>query len=240
MNYFDKDFDLSDALQKADAGDRKAIHAVLAYLAAEGDGEPDLEDRERKYVLLLAEENDPVGLIMLGTDYQKGRLFPKDAQKALELFQKAVELGCQFGNECIGEMYYFGDGVSQDYQKAYEYLTKSEGSKSPVTYFLLGEMFREGHYVEKNEELAVEQYYNVVTAKYAEMDSYFSPAAYRLAEHYSSGENPDYEMAWKCISAAKEYASDTNMVAAKFGITPLAVNNLWLRLFQLNEAKEDA
>ena len=167
MSFLDKDFDLLSALKKADKGDHDAMIDVLSYLAFEGSTEKDLEDLERKYAFQLAEKDDYVGLIMLGTNYQNGHLVPKDPQKALSFFHRAAELGCGFGNECIGEMYFFGDGLEQDHQKAFEYFTKDEGSKAPITNFLLGEMYRNGLFLRKNEDRAIEHYLKVVTAEYA-------------------------------------------------------------------------
>ncbi len=239
MGFLNKDFDLLNALQKADKGDHDAMVDVLSYLAFEGSKEKDLEDLERKYAFQLAEKEDYVGLIMLGTNYQNGHLVPKDPQKALAFFQRAADIGCSFGYECIGEMYFFGDGVEQDYQKAFEFFTKDEGRKAPITNFLLGEMYRSGLYLEKNDDQAIEYYLKVVNVDYAKMDAYYPPAAFRLAEYFYYDDNrADLERAWVLICEAKQNISDHNKPASQVGISKEMIDELWMRIFRYRELGE--
>ena len=57
---------------------------------------------------------------MLGDAYRTGDGVPKDVTAAINLYKKAAEEGISFGNECIGFLYYNGEGVPVDYKKAFE------------------------------------------------------------------------------------------------------------------------
>lgn len=237
MNFFDRDFDLADALKKADEGDVRAIDAVLGYITNEGDGEEDLQEIRKKYILKLVDMDSPVGYIMLGECYKDGDLFEKDGEKALELYQKAVDHGLRFGNECIGEMYYYGDGVERNFQNAFDYLTKNTGNKSPVTDYLLGEMYRLGLYVEIDEEEAENHYLKIVQSDIGPKDAYYGPAAYRLAEYYYN-EHDLLEKAWAFIEEAKKDINPGSLIAKKVGITEEMINDLWLMIFKEKEYGE--
>ena len=238
MNFFDRDFDLSEALKKADEGDIHAIDAVLGYIIHEGDGEEDLQEIRKKYILKLIDMESPIGYIMLAECYKDGDLFEKDTSKALELYQKAAEHGVGYGNECIGEMYYYGDGVEKNYQRAFEFLTKNKKSKSPATDYILGEMYRLGQFVEKNDDTAEEHYINIVRDDPGARDAYYGPAAFRLAEYYFSRGDDWIERAWIFIEEAKKHISPDSVVAKLVGITKNMVEDLWLEVFRKKELGE--
>ena len=51
----------------------------------------------------------------------------KDYNRAIELFTKSSEMGNYFATYNLGCMYYFGDGVEKDEEKAFEYFIKASG-----------------------------------------------------------------------------------------------------------------
>ena len=65
---------------------------------------------------------DAIGMYYLGSGYYHGlKGFPKDINKALELFHRAGELGCTEAYNNMGYAYYNGEGVKVDEEKAKHY-----------------------------------------------------------------------------------------------------------------------
>lgn len=175
-----KKYNLYDLLRRADEGNLDAMEDAVAVLSVEGytDDDPDGEiaARQVSYLKKLAEAGKPFAYIMLADAYKNGNGVAMDTVEAIRLYERAVENGIRFGNECIGMIYYEGGGgIPQDFRKAYEYFTRDEGRKSACTYYSLGEMYRKGLYVEKDDMKACEQYGLIVNADgpYPEMDDYY-------------------------------------------------------------------
>ena len=61
-------------------------------------------------------------LIALGNKYYNSSMFIE----AFDTFQKASITGDKYALLMLGKLYYFGEGVDQDYSKVIEYLTKVE------------------------------------------------------------------------------------------------------------------
>ena len=117
-----------------------------------------------------------------------GRGVQKNIQKAIEFYEKAAKAGDTFGYECIGEIYYKGEDVPADYEKAHDYFSKAE-TPSSNTLFYLGEMFRLGQYYEKSIERANKCYQRLVDDADAlnieeAKDMYYEFAVERLAGNY--------------------------------------------------------
>lgn len=84
-------------------------------------------------------------------------------ETAFRLYRSALEEdGVDFAAFKIGEMYYYGLGVEQDYNKAFEFLKYYNGEfdedfadeAPPVVHRMLGEMYKNGWGVEQNLEEA--------------------------------------------------------------------------------------
>jgi len=78
----------------------------------------EVRKREKKRI----EANDPFAIYNYGGYYRDGiNGFPQDYTKALELYQKAAELGIAKAYTNIGVTYYIGRGVEVDKEKAVHY-----------------------------------------------------------------------------------------------------------------------
>ena len=84
-------------------------------------------------------------------------------ETAFRLYQSALEKdGVDFAAYKIGEMYYYGLGIEQDYNKAFEFLKHYNGDfdedfadeAPPIVWRMLGEMYKNGWGVEQNLEEA--------------------------------------------------------------------------------------
>ena len=241
FNIDGKPYNLYELIRRADDGDIEAMFYVVCAIDLDGlaqdDPDGEIADRRISYLKKLAEtEGYENTLIMLGTSYQMGKDVKQDAAEAIKWFEKAVSKGIPFGNECIGSIYYNGDGVSVDYQKAFEYFTKDDCKKSFCTLYPLGEMYRRGLYVEKNLETAIEYYRGIVysSGKHKEEDDYYWRACYRLgtALHYGWGVERNLNEAVKMLKKAKDLFEARSINAMDTDITKEELLQEWLLVNQ--------
>ena len=233
-------YNLYELLQKADEGDAEAMESLVSILPAEGytddDTDGEIAERQVRYLRKLAEAGRSFAYIMLGDACLKGSGTPQNPAEAIRWYEKAAESGIRFGNECIGMIYYEGKDIPCDYQKAYEYFTRDEGKKSFCTAYALGEMFRRGLYVTKDEEKAVMNYASIVNdnAPFPEMDDYYWRACYRLgiALHYGLGIERDLGKAADMFSKAKKLYEMKEENASAGDITGKEFYREWLMLNQ--------
>ncbi|MBE6534364.1 MAG: sel1 repeat family protein, partial [Ruminococcaceae bacterium] len=62
----------------------------------------------------------------------------------LELLQKAAEEGDAEAQKNLGKRYYYGDGVEQDYVKAFEWTEKAANQGHTIAQYNLGVMYENG------------------------------------------------------------------------------------------------
>ncbi len=207
----EKQYDLKELLNRADAGDLDAMSDLVVLFAVQGyinnSGEQEIRRRYFSYLKILAGHGESWAEIMLGDAYLNGTGTERNPKKALLYYEKAANNGEAFGYECIGMMYYVGECVPRDFQKAFEYFTKVKGSKSFCTYFALGEMYRTGSYVRKDNRTACRYFKKIAYSKdeYAEIDDYYRLACFRLgcAFHYGFGVKRDLNAAIELLKTAR-------------------------------------
>ncbi len=138
----------------------------------------------RSLLEYLLEHQEWKMLIIIGLEYDKGTIFPKDDKKRIECYEEAMKHGVKIGAECLGEMYFLGDGVERDYEKSYEMFMKFDGNASFIKPYYLGEMYRNGFYVQQNMELAEQEYKKIIESEVSmkSADIYYDKAAGRLRE----------------------------------------------------------
>ena len=97
-------------------------------------------------------------MTLLGAYYSEGIVFEKDYKKALEYFIKALDIdknnaSAQFN---IGQAYYYGEGVQQDYQKAFAWYTKATKQDYTLAQIQLAEMYFSGKGANRDVAKAIE------------------------------------------------------------------------------------
>lgn len=108
---------------------------------------------------LCIEENMPVAALNLGTIYYCGVYLPQDFRRAVELYEIAAQGGEVEAICNLGYCWYYGRHYELDFKRAYEYF-----SLGALLYdhsnclYKLGDMYRSGLYVEKNEKYAFRLY----------------------------------------------------------------------------------
>ncbi len=117
----------------------------------------------------------------------------KVLEYALEYLKKAAEGGHVEACLSLGVLYFEGDGVKQDYQKAAKYLQKAADEGSAEAYGALGGMYYEGKGVEQDYQKALEYY-----KKAADMGD--ADACHNLGLMYEKGEGVERD-----LQEAEEY-----------------------------------
>lgn len=95
---------------------------------------------------------------MLGVYHQEGIVFQQDHKKALEYFSQAIDIDANNASALfnIGQAYYYGEGVEQDYTKAFVWLTKSASQDYSLAQIQLAEMYFSGKGINRNVAKAIE------------------------------------------------------------------------------------
>ncbi|WP_285602982.1 tetratricopeptide repeat protein, partial [Helicobacter sp. NHP22-001] len=149
--------------------------------------------------------------------------------KAVEYYQKAIEIGHAGACFNLGLLYYNGRVISQDYSKAIEYYQKATELGNSRACINLGNMYLEGQGVSQDYQKALGYY-----KKAAEMGD--TGAYINLGFMYYNGQGvpKDHTKAIECFKRS----ADEGNADARFNLTRLRdKNNLILDLLKL-EIKE--
>ena len=145
-----------------------------------------------------AKHGDVEAQIFLGEDY----LSEGDTLNAIYWWTRAAEQGYPYAQKKLGDCYYKGEGVAQDYEKAVYWYTKAAEDGSAVDQEKLGTCYYEGKDVAQDYEKAVYWY-----TKAAEQG--YTVGQEKLGDCYYKGEGvaQDYEKAvyWYTKAAKRGY-----------------------------------
>ena len=119
----------------------------------------------KEFLEFLAESGETRAYILMAQEYGEGIIFPYSIDMKIECLKAAADRGESFGYECLGEMYFKGDGVERCYKKAYEFFNMTDCNSSFVRPYCLAEMYRKGLYVEKKVDKAAEYYAWIANAE---------------------------------------------------------------------------
>ncbi len=132
----------------AEAGEAEAMHALARdYLL--GDEEPRDAHKAFDWAQKAANKNHGGGMYLTGLMLWYGEGCVQDMDKALKWMQRAAdEKNNSFAKEFLGQCYYKGDHVTQDYAKAYNYFSEAANNAerpSGAAMHYLSLCYRFGH-----------------------------------------------------------------------------------------------
>lgn len=155
----DQDYkDLADRLMNADASRRMPVE-VADFIKA-----------SYEYYI---EKGDALAANNLGALYYGGRISGEpEYEKAREYYEAADRLGYTLASENLGYIFYYGFGTDVDYTKAYLYFSKAALTGRYEAMYKLGDMFRDGFYVEKNEKMTAFFYRRALDLVWKDETSY--------------------------------------------------------------------
>ena len=183
----------------ADAGDAEA-QAVLAECYFKGQGlARDVVAGTHYFELAEAQnfEFDETLYTFVAQNYYA----LKNYDRAAQLFQKAVELGDTDACFDLGKCYYLGNGVAQDFAKAFEnFKTANDfGLKTSELLCFLGECYFEGRGIEKNVNSAIQFFERSASNSYLQADYYLAYIFYNGA-----GVKPNPERAARYLEKIRD------------------------------------
>ncbi len=144
----------------------------------------------------------------LGALYYTGRCGEQNFKKAVEYYKMASDNGNRQATENLGYCYYYGRSVPVDYEKAYHYFIKGALDRHLISLYKIGDMYKNGYYVEKDEKEA----FIIYSTCYDEMDEFWAAdigadICMRLgnAYYYGMGTKINYNMALSFYQEAERY-----------------------------------
>ncbi len=120
---------------------------------------------------LIEEEHNPGDMLSLGGYYYEIKRF----DLALKYYEMAATYDYDPAYECLGYIWYYGRTGERDFKKAFEYFSKLMAKGDPVSTYKVADMYRNGYYVEKNQE----KYEEIIEKLYPRvkgMTNVFDPA----------------------------------------------------------------
>ena len=97
---------------------------------------------------LIEERHDPRDMMYLGGYYYEIKRF----DLALKYYEMAATYDYDEAYECLGYIWYYGRTGERDFKKAFEYFSKLMEKGDPVSTYKVADMYKNGYYVEKNQE----------------------------------------------------------------------------------------
>ena len=92
------------------------------------------EESDRNVMKRIKKHNDPVAMTHMGKEHDR----EGDYVKALEYYTKAIELDDKAAHFCLGNLYYYGDGVDKDEKKAIHHYEEAAIGGHPQARGILG------------------------------------------------------------------------------------------------------
>ena len=109
-------------------------------------------DKDFASLVALATEGDAAAQCRLGFYYKENN----DVIKAVKWFKKSARQGNYIAQVKLGLMYYYGEGISQDYAQAVDWFGKSVEQGYDKAQYYLGECYYYGRGVSQNYVQAIE------------------------------------------------------------------------------------
>lgn len=137
-----------------------------------------------------AAKNNPQDLFLLGYYYYseaEDNSKEEDFHKAKEYFLQAEKLGSKDAIYLLGELYYYGEGVEQNYLTAAKYYEKAAALQQKNAVFSLGSLYLSGFGFDEDPAKAVEYYQKAAALQ--DITSINS-----LGYFYESGDNAAIEV----------------------------------------------
>ena len=155
----DQDYkDLADRLMNADAS-KRIPEEVVDFIKA-----------SYEYYI---EKGDALAANNLGALYYSGRISgDPEYEEAREYYEVADRLGYTLASENLGYIFYYGFGTDIDYTKAYLYFSKAALTGRYEATYKIGDMFRNGFYVEKSEKMTAFFYRRALELVWKDETSY--------------------------------------------------------------------
>lgn len=194
--------------------DAEGIYSDPFFIAAElheADATKQLPECVVNFLLKVYEEEIAEGnanaACNIGSLYYTGRAGEQNYAKALKYYTIAADGGCRQAQENLGYCYYYGRATEVDYEKAFYYFALGAFDGHICSLYKIGDMYRNGYYVKKNEIEAYSIYKRCLETMTAEaMPLVGADVMMRIADCYFEGigTEVEYEYALEYYQKAEQ------------------------------------
>lgn len=150
MSFYDERTDLMELFKAAESGDVSAMIQFVSYVSTMTSENEILQGLKTKYIDNLVKEQNAVGLIWKADEMLKGELNEEVMQAVLAAYSLAAIKGQLFALEEIGDLYFEGKGVEQDWDIAHHIFMTAINAQEGYTSSLA--FYKEGVIQECNED----------------------------------------------------------------------------------------
>jgi len=161
----------------------------------------------KNYLNILIENGDSEAMLVLGGLYYGGEneFVEQDYSKAIYWYNESSKNGpLNLFKNCnvdainnLGYSYYYGNGNTQDFKQAFLYFSKAAYLNHPNAMYKIGDMYKNGYYVKKNNNAAFYWYkksYRYMS-EYSIDNKYITASiASRLGQAYLYGEGTEISL----------------------------------------------
>lgn len=151
---------------------------------------PDIMEAVVRCYRLCVAHNHPGAALNLGTMYYNGTYLKRDWKEAVRLYEIAAA-GGELRAICnLGYCYYYGRHQEPDYERAFRYFSLGASLYGdPNCLYKLGDLYREGHYVEQNAKCAVMFYFRALemSARRDDGELYRADILMRVGREFMDG-----------------------------------------------------
>lgn len=119
MSFYDERTDLMELFKAAESGDVSAMIQFVSYVSTMTSENEILQGLKTKYIDNLVKEQNAVGLIWKADELLKGELNEEVMQAVLAAYSLAAIKGQLFALEAIGDIYFEGKGLEQNWDIAH-------------------------------------------------------------------------------------------------------------------------
>lgn len=147
------------------------------------------KDSKIQQLIKKAELGDADAQVNLGQQYETGNnILSQDYAEAMKWYLKAANQGNKFAQSSLGDMYYYGRGISKDPQQAVDWYRRAAEQNYAKTQHDLGYMYYHGEGIPQDYQQATYWYRKAAEQNHAK-------AQYDLANMYYYGEGvaQDYQ-----------------------------------------------
>lgn len=154
------------------------------------------------------EAGDLTAALNLGAMYYEGEFIPRDFRKAIKYYEQATESDDEKTQEWawnnLGYCYYYGRDIPVDDEKAFNCYMRAAIQRNANALYKIGDMYRYGRYVKKDEKMAVLFYEQALCETY-ENESLRADVAKRIGECalYGIGMEKDIYRALSMLTKAE-------------------------------------
>ena len=119
MSFYDERTDLMELFKAAESGDVSSMIQFVSYVSTMTSENEILQGLKTKYIDNLVKEQNAVGLIWKADEMLKGELNEEVMQAVLAAYSLAAIKGQLFALEAIGDIYFEGKGLEQNWDIAH-------------------------------------------------------------------------------------------------------------------------